>query len=337
MSKVQASQISSSFAIRLKTLSFKTPKLVYALHRFLFRLTDGGWNGLFSQIVSVLNGKYASLERRSEIFSLGEADVTSVVAAMRETGYCTFRQRLPTDMVDRLVEFSKRTPVKPILPSADYAKDGIQTSKEEFRYEEVVNKFARCPHPSHYLLVNKDIHRLMTDPGLLSIAQEYIGSKPILSSVEMWWSFPVTNSEKFASSAAQQYHFDMDHVKFFNVFIYLTDVHDENGPHCFVRSTHRTLPKIFRKRGRFQDADVARLYPADEIVEIKGPRGTVSAVDTRGLHKGKILTRDSRLILQLHFTNSLFGRQYPQPKVSNVEPAALAFMQQHRETFFHYF
>lgn len=323
--------------IRLKSLSLRTPHWMYAGHRFLFRLTNGGWNRLFAKIVQLVNGKYSELRPAFSIFQLDDRGVLEAVADMRENGFHTFKKRISEETVNRLVSFSRSTPIKAIMPASDYSKDGSNLSAQEFTYADVAFKYARCPHPANYILANKDIHKLMTDPSLLALAQEYFGSKPILSSVEMWWSFPVEDSERFAAAAAQKYHFDMDHVNFFNVFIYLTDVHEDNGPHCFVKKTHRYLPKFFRKRGRFEDADIAKFYPAEDIVEIKGLKGTVSAVDTKGLHKGKILTRDPRLILQLHFTCSLFGNQYEQHKVTNVDQDTANFMKNHPETYFNFF
>ena len=60
----------------------------------------------------------------------------------------------------------------------------------------------------------------------------------------------------------------------------------------------------------------------ERITEITGPRGTIIAADTCGLHKGKLVERGSRLILQLEFTNSLFGAPYERMRFgADVLPA----------------
>jgi hypothetical protein len=42
------------------------------------------------------------------------------------------------------------------------------------------------------------------------------------------------------------------------------------------------------------------------------------AEDTRGLHKGKHVVRGDRLMLQLQFSNSLFGATYPKCRFGDV-------------------
>jgi hypothetical protein len=51
-------------------------------------------------------------------------------------------------------------------------------------------------------------------------------------------------------------------------------------------------------------------FESDRFIEFSAPRGTIIAEDTRGLHKGKHVTRNDRLIFQLEFSNSLFGSYY---------------------------
>ena len=48
--------------------------------------------------------------------------------------------------------------------------------------------------------------------------------------------------------------------------------------------------------------------------------------DTRGLHKGKHVSRGDRLVLQLQFSNSLFGMSYPDAKILDPVDARLADM-----------
>jgi len=46
------------------------------------------------------------------------------------------------------------------------------------------------------------------------------------------------------------------------------------------------------------------------MIEFLAPRGTVIAEDTRGLHKGRHVEEGDRLMLQLQFSNVLFGCSY---------------------------
>jgi hypothetical protein len=54
-------------------------------------------------------------------------------------------------------------------------------------------------------------------------------------------------------------------------------------------------------------------------MEIIAPRGTLIAVDTSGLHKGKPVVAGHRLILQLEYTSALFGQGYAHLTVPGTE------------------
>ncbi len=106
------------------------------------------------------------------------------------------------------------------------------------------------------------------------------------------------------------FHFDLDRIRFLKVFFYLTDVNSATGPHMYIQRTHKSKPSGFFEDRRFRDDEITTAFRPEEIVELVGAAGTIIAVDTIGLHKGKALTTGSRLILQFEFANSLFGAPY---------------------------
>src|SRR6185436_10761638 len=91
----------------------------------------------------------------------------------------------------------------------------------------------------------------------------------------------------------------------------------ENGPHTFVAGSHRTrgIPPSILSKGqvRIDDEEVLDFYSKEDIVEFCGPSGTIIAEDTRGLHKGKHVRTGDRLVFQLEFSDSVFGKAYPDP------------------------
>ncbi|MCC7460196.1 MAG: phytanoyl-CoA dioxygenase family protein [Proteobacteria bacterium] len=115
------------------------------------------------------------------------------------------------------------------------------------------------------------------------------------------------------------FHFDMDRIKFLKFFLYLTDVTPQNGPHCYVEKSHRNLPTELRRDGRFKDEEIIRSFGKDSVLELCAPKGTLFAIDTRGLHKGIPLESGNRLIFQIEFANSMFGQSYPQLKIESNE------------------
>jgi hypothetical protein len=144
----------------------------------------------------------------------------------------------------------------------------------------------------------------------------------------MWWH--TAYSKVPDKGAAQYWHFDMDRIKWIKFFIYLTDVGPNNGPHSFMKGSHRTggIPEKLRMKGyaRLSDDEVESCYSNDSVVEFSTPRGTIIAEDTRGLHKGKVVLSGDRLLLQLQFSNSLFGGYYPPSRFSKMVNSNLQSM-----------
>src|SRR5205085_1235372 len=128
---------------------------------------------------------------------------------------------------------------------------------------------------------------------------------PVQDMVAMWWSAAAASAP--SAAAAQLFHFDLDRLRFLKVFVYVTGVDDETGPHAFVRGSHRDLPRKFRTDRRYDDAEVESAFDGT-VATIAGPRGTMFCADTRGLHKGLPLARGYRLVFQMEYATSLFGQ-----------------------------
>ena len=95
------------------------------------------------------------------------------------------------------------------------------------------------------------------------------------------------------------------------------------------------MPEKMWKDGRIQDAEIYESFPKQDVLEIAGSKGTIIAVDTRGLHKGKVLERGERLLLQFEFTNSLFGVPYEKIDLSKTQllPEVKDFMKKFSYSF----
>jgi hypothetical protein len=150
--------------------------------------------------------------------------------------------------------------------------------------------------------------RVLTDPYILEVASQYLGVSPVLSQTSSWFSLNSPRSQEIES--AQQWHWDCDRVKWLKVFVYITDVDGEHGPHEFVRGTHRRLPRTSLS-SRVPDSRVRHLYADEDIISMVGPPGTLVFEDTRGLHRGRPVQRGHRLVLQLEFSIDLFGAAAP--------------------------
>jgi hypothetical protein len=72
-----------------------------------------------------------------------------------------------------------------------------------------------------------------------SIAKSYLNSKNIAFITHLYISNPLEISENEKKDNAQYYHYDCNRKKFFKIFIYLSDIDYNSGPHCFVPFTHK--------------------------------------------------------------------------------------------------
>ncbi len=286
----------------------KTPSWAYQSLVRLFCLTGGWSNDLVACAIARLRARVALSNARGVLGDLDASDSERIARQIRTNGYHVFERCLSENLCDRLVQFATRTPsrVRGADGTADahqlvlpYDRDAPEGIRYDLASEDVIN------HP--------DVQALMADASILAVAQAYLGAPPLADVIGMWWH--TAYSSEPDEEAAQFYHFDMDRIRWLKFFIYLTDVGPENGPHCFVRGSHRTggIPWRLRAKGyaRLTDAEVGATYPAQSLVEFTAPRGTVIAEDTRGLHKGLHVRSGDRLMLQIQFSNSFFGGTYP--------------------------
>ena len=257
----------------------------------------------------------------------------ALVDSLRTRGYYVFPQKLSADLCDRLLTFGLDHPS--VVREDERDVSGAGTIRV-YRGDRLAPKGIRYDFPTADLLANADVQGLLCDPSILGVAQAYLGSRPMADVLTMWWN--TAYSDKPSEAAAQFYHFDMDRIKWIKFFIYLTDVGTDNGPHTFIAGSQRTggIPPSLLRKGyvRLTDEEVREHYVADDFIEFTGARGTVLAEDTRGLHKGKHVTQGDRLVLQLQFSNSLFGGYYPpsmQPRFAS--PGDQAFVEQYPEIF----
>jgi hypothetical protein len=234
------------------------------------------------------------------------------VRALREDGYHIFDRRLDGGVCDRLLTFATSHPceLRPMdgggllsMAEGTYRRVDPQAVRYDFRTEDLL----RCP----------DVQKVIADLSLAAVAQDYLGARPVIDALSMWW---LTDFSKAPDSqAAQYFHFDMDRPKWLKFFIYLTDVSSMNGPHTFVAGSHRSgaIPRDLLKKGysRLADGEVERYFATTSLKEMVAPRGTILAEDTRGLHKGKHVICGDRLLLQIQYSNSLFGAYYPKERM----------------------
>ena len=309
-------------------LSKKTPSFAHRSMIRLFCITRGRSNDWLSAAIGLFKRRYLFPRRRGILHEMADpAERGRVIKALREHGFHIFKQRLADYVCDRLLSYATTqacqmcpTDSQPAPDSAAsvYRRGDPQAIRYEFKPAE--------------LLCNTDIQRLLADVSFAGLAQDYLGSRPVVDVLSMWWL--TDYSDRPDARAAQYFHFDMDRPKWLKFFIYLTDVEAINGPHGFVRGSQKTgaIPYNILKKGyaRLTDDEVNAAFGPDAITTIVAPRGTIIVEDTRGLHKGNQVMTGDRLMLQIQYSNSLFGAHYPKtsfagPMIQDLEELTQAF------------
>jgi hypothetical protein len=287
-----------------------TPEFAYEAMRNLFVETKGRSNDIISLLIK--KKKYPGINGNGVLKILSEHELTSVVNNIAKNGFHIFDAKLPESTINVIIDYVKNTPSTYRL-IADGVANGFSG---EVLFDENSPQSPVYQFSQQKIAGNAELLKLIFDQSLLEVAQEYLDAQPILDLFTMWWSVPFEGKGK--SEAAQMYHFDLDRIKFIKFFFYLTDVDAATGPHCYVKGSHRKLQAALQKDGRLSDTEVEAVFGKENMLELCGKKGTIMAVDTRGLHKGKDLTRDKRLIFQIEFANSMFGQNYPKTILNNL-------------------
>ena len=218
---------------------------------------------------------------------------------MKDQGY-TYLPPLDADTVATMSAHFESQPVHPWA----YAKDDTECTLDEAREGKFAcysqERVLACPH----------LLDIANDPAVLSVVEGYFGTLPTIQGLSAWWSFADTTG----ATEAQLFHMDIDDLKFCKLFIYLTDVDEESGPHTYLGGSH-DLEFIHGLRGQWPgggeefnpvvlpplrktDGQVKRIFGRDPT-HLTGARGTRFVADTFGIHKGVPPKKGERLVCQV--------------------------------------
>lgn len=198
---------------------------------------------------------------------------------------------------------------------------GKQTCADPYRPE--LGQFVApgdAPAPTHVAYFSNEqvvnaphCLRLANDPQILSAVGQVLGAKPTISYMAAWWSMPGRGKAEHA----EMFHRDVDDLRFVKLFVYLTDVTADSGPHMFVRGSHKS--EELSARIRYTDDDVESVFDKNDILSLTGPAGTMFLENTFGLHRGIPPAREPRLIFQIlySFEEYIAGPKRPVRTVSN--------------------
>jgi hypothetical protein len=198
--------------------------------------------------------------------------------------------------------------VQQLIDATPLFRYKIKTIKEQTKHgsyadtldREVVTAYA----DTKQLIQNKIVRGISLDSSILRAIRDYLGCQRIrLRDVNMWF----TRAQPHASSdSAQLYHFDQASIKWVKVFIFLTDVDVNSGPHSAILGTHLpdTKPAYLLSRGyqRITDAELSKAYPQNREHIFIAEMGQILLADTNAWHKGSPVNEGGRLVLELEYT-----------------------------------
>lgn len=286
-------------------LKGKTPPASHQALVHLFIASGGRAHDRLAHAVQTFHPPYKLPTADGVLGHLTQQDLGRVQAKLEADGYYVFEKCLSPEFCQRLLD--KTLELDCMMMGDEESARSSQPARG--RYDR------KAPRAAKYLATVDDttdleeIQELISDPSLITVAQNYLQSKPIFSGISLWWSPAIKDVPD--SEAAQEFHWDMERIKWLRFFIYLTDVTHDTGPHCFIKGTHRTgaIPDEFLRRGyaRIKDDQILKYYGKDAYCEFLGPRGTIIAEDSRGFHKGLMPLRHDRLLLAFELSNTTFG------------------------------
>lgn len=275
------------------------PMFAHTDRVMLSAITGGAYSELVHELVKAARPWDPAADRTGFLGLEDETRLEKTIETLTAEGYQLCDRRLDDAAIQTLLRFCTDAPAEAVPASADVKgtrRVDLANSRAD-GYQ--IDPQASLDHP--------EVQKILADPSFMSIAGRYFGCTPVLGMVVLRWSLP---SERTPSDdLAQLYHWDDDWVRWLKFFIYLTDVDENSGPHVYVRGSHRpgSKPRELLNRGysRIPDPDIEAHYPAEDIISVVAPRGSVLVGDTRCWHKGQHPVSGNRLILQINFADTL--------------------------------
>ena len=255
--------------------------------------------------------------------------IEAIVQSLAETSHATLPTLSGTKVTEMRDYFNNTQcycgPYDPDCPEPElFTVDELRNQGENTaRYK--TRDVIECPH----------VMKTATDPALISILTKHLGTIPIILDYSCWWSFVQAEQD---GQHAQLFHFDLADYRFCLMFIYLTDVDMDGGPHTLFEKTHEMTDIAairdqhpgkpeqwddwFFHNLRKTDVEMENYFNGMKPVSLTGEKGTSLLVNTRGIHKGLAPTKQDRLIIQVVYGVTPMLQTLFDDPVKIDEPAA---------------
>jgi len=167
------------------------------------------------------------------------------------------------------------------------------------------------------LLSNLKISEFASQKKWLDVIRDNFNFAPKLIDITAWYTLPEINNEREFEERntkydAQIWHRDVDRLRDIKIFTYFSDVQGlDDGPFEILEETHKFSFDKFnyynKNNYRVLNKNIPHKFHNKKISFI-GVKGTNFVVNTRCLHRGGKVKKNYRLVLELYFSNSFFGK-----------------------------
>ena len=226
----------------------------------------------------------ARLPRADDLVAAAGANVSEASTELAAKGWLPLPGLVRPEWVNEIRDY-----FAPLL-----ARDPYRPDLGRYR---APDKVPPQTHVSHYdnadIVCAPHLLQIANDPRVLALVSNWVGARPTLAAIRVWWSTPAGDG---TPEHAELFHRDVDDLRFIKLFVYLTDVGADTGPHVFVEGSH--IVDRLTEVKRFSDEEVEQTFGADKILQLTGPAGTAFLENTFGMHRGVPPAAGPRLIFQ---------------------------------------
>ena len=179
--------------------------------------------------------------------------------------------------------------------SKDIELEPIYGFDKKFKISNLPSNVKTGYFPTDYLINCPHVLSGANNESLQLILENYFQCKFKLDWIWAWWSFPSNQI-----IGPQLFHRDYESMNFIKVFVYLSDVGENSGPHEIIKGSHK-INKLY-KRERFEDEIVFKSFDINKKATIIGNKGATFIANTFALHKGINPKNSKRLVMVYLFS-----------------------------------
>jgi hypothetical protein len=236
-------------------------------------------------------GKWEASRKPKSIFRIDDARCAAFYDELEQNGLTSDLNPLTANQVREMHEY---------LCSQRWC-DEQRPELSDFAFNEIPKECGIASVPLEKLVRTPHIFSLANHPAVLPVLERYFGCKPRLEELYVSWSAPQEQSSAFHRESPCAFHRDTDGMQTAKLFLYLTDIDTQSGPHFYVLNSHRR--NLLTRPGTFTDAEVTDAFGNESIASITGTKGKCFLEDTFGIHKATMPESANRMLLQLIYAS----------------------------------